>query len=123
MYEAYKGIVDYGGESIDDAKAEIAGTLEGKYGNIIQKASLVAEYDGKIVSAIIFNWLEKEAMPLLTFTMTRAEYKGMGFAKKLIKAALHNLALKGYKSCCLVVTEGNEPAISIYKSIGFLEKE
>jgi ribosomal protein S18 acetylase RimI-like enzyme len=51
--------------------------------------------------------------------VSRSASKGKGFAKKLLKASLGVLSRAGYEKCCLVVTEGNEPAYSIYKSLGF----
>lgn len=119
MYEAYLGTIDYSGETLEEARSEIADTLRGKYGRLIENACLVNEEHGFITSAVIFNWFEKENMPLLTFSMTRASHKGKGLAKKLLKAGLAVLWKEGYKECCLVVTEGNEPAVSIYKSLGF----
>lgn len=122
MYEAYKGTIDYGGETKEEAEEEIKGTIEGKYGKLISPACLVVEKSKKIASAIIYSWFEDEKMPLLTFSMTRASEKGKGFAKKLIQESLMRLSEQGYSNCCLVVTEGNEPAISIYKSLGFAEE-
>lgn len=119
MYEAYFGTIDYSGETVAEARTEVEETLNGKYGKVIIDACFLAEENGVITSAIIFNWFEEQSMPLLTFSMTRASFKGKGFAKKLLKAGLASLADSGYTQCCLVVTEGNEPAFSIYKSIGF----
>jgi L-amino acid N-acyltransferase YncA len=119
MLDSYRGTIDYGGETLEEASLEIAGTLQGKYGKIIEDACLVIEENKALVSAIIINYFEKEKMPLVTFTMTRALNKGKGFAKKLLKAGLTNLKTAGHKTCCLYVTEGNEPAIAIYKSLGF----
>ena len=119
MYEAYRGTLDYSGETLEESSLEIAQTLDGKYGAIISQACLVVEADGKIASAVIFNWFEREKMPLMTFSMTRDSQKGKGYAKKLIRAGLGVLAREKYSECCLVVTDGNEPALSIYKSLGF----
>ena len=119
MYEAYKGTIDYDGETIDEAAEEVKGTLDGKYGHLIDSACLTLENSNRIASAIFFTWFEDEEMPLLTFSMTRVSEKGKGFAKELIKESLMRLKELKYSKCCLFVTEGNEPAISIYKSIGF----
>lgn len=62
MLDAYRGTIDYNGESIAEARTEIAETFHGKYGKTIENACLVAEVDGQIAAAIIFNWLEKEQM-------------------------------------------------------------
>lgn len=119
MYEAYQGTIDYSGETIDEATMEVEETLKGKYGNIIEDACLLTEENGQIASAVIFNWFEEKQLPLLTFSMTRASSKGKGHAKNLLQASLSVLNKAGHSECCLFVTEGNEPAISIYKSLGF----
>ena len=120
MYEAYLGTIDYDGESKEDAAEEMKGTLAGKYGKPISSACLLIGEE-EVASAIIYTWYEEEKMPLLTFSMTRASEKGKGYAKKLIKESLMRLKEDGYAECCLFVTDGNEPAISIYKKIGFKE--
>lgn len=121
MYEAYKGTIDYDDETVEQAIDEMRGTLNGKYGKLIKDASVYIENNGAIASAIIYCFFEEESMPLLTFSMTRASEKGKGHAKRLIKESLMRLKELGYSLCCLYVTKGNEPAISIYKTIGFNE--
>lgn len=123
MYEAYVGTIDYSGETVAEACSEVEETLNGKYGMIIEDACLLTEENNQIVSAVIFNWFKDEQMPLLTFSMTRAEFKGKGHAKKLLRAGLAALSNTGHSHCCLYVTEGNEPAISIYKSLDFEVKK
>lgn len=88
MYDAYLGTIDYSGESIEDATVEVEETFNGKYGKIIDDACLLTKENGQIASAVIFNWFEEEQMPLLTFSMTRASFKGKGHAKKLLQAGL-----------------------------------
>ncbi|USN48515.1 MAG: GNAT family N-acetyltransferase [Pseudobdellovibrionaceae bacterium] len=119
MYEAYLGTIDYSGESIEEAIEEVNGTLEGKYGKIINEACLQTKVEDEIASAIVCNILEKSGLPMITFAMTKAKFKGKGFSKKLIKEALMRLKDLGYKKCLLFVTDGNEPALSIYKKMGF----
>lgn len=119
MLEAYRGTIDYAGESLSDSVQEVRGTLAGKYGKPIAPACLVMEVDGQAASAVIFTWYEKEQMPLLTFSITDSAFKGRGFAKELIVGGLVKLKALGYSKCCLVVTEGNEPAFSIYRKLGF----
>lgn len=75
--------------------------------------------NGQVASVIIFNWFEEKQLPLLTFSMIRASSEGRGHAKNLLKTGLTVLNKAGYSECCLFVTEGNEPPISIYKALGF----
>ena len=119
MLEAYKGTIDSEGETLEDAIGEVKGTLSGKYGKFLWDASMIAEVDSIPAAAILFTWSEKDNMPLLAFSMTHSKFKGRGLASALIRAGLKRLGEKDYKECCLVVTNGNEPAMSIYKKIGF----
>lgn len=119
MLEAYRGTIDSEGETLEDAIGEVKGTLSGKYGKFLWDVSLIAEIESTPAAAILFTWSEKDNMPLLAFSMTHAKFKGRGLASTLIRAGLSKLAEKDYKECCLVVTNGNEPAFSIYKKIGF----
>ena len=119
MYSAYRGGVDSESESVEDARAEIEATLDGQYGEIIPSASLIAMDGDRTASAVLFVWFEKEKMPLMAYAMTHADYKGRGIATKLIKAGLNGLIEAGYSECCLVVSDGNEPARTIYQKLGF----
>lgn len=119
MLEAYRGTIDSEGETLEDAIGEVKGTFEGKYGKFLWEVSLMAEVNSVPAAAILFTWSEKDNMPLLAFSMTHAKFKGRGLATELIKTSLGKLSDLNYKECCLVVTDGNEPAMSIYKKIGF----
>ena len=119
MLEAYRGTVDYDGESLEDSIKEIKGTLEGKYGALIASASYVIEENCICASAVIFTIDEKEKMPLLTFAMTHPAFKNRGMSKYLIRKSLNSLLDLGYRECFLVVTDGNHPAQSMYEKMGF----
>lgn len=122
MVEAYRGSIDYEGETVDQSIQEISETLDGKYGKLIPEASFVVVRENQAISAILFVDFEKEKMPLLAFTMTHPDFKGKGLSKKLIGLALGQLERMNYKECCLVVTEGNQPAQGIYEKLGFQYK-
>jgi ribosomal protein S18 acetylase RimI-like enzyme len=115
MLEAYKGTIDYEGESLEDSVTEIKGTLEGKYGVFIESASYLIEN----VAAVIFTINGEENLPLLTFAMTHPSFKNKGMSKHLIRKGFNSLLSLGYKECFLVVTDGNQPAQSMYERMGF----
>lgn len=122
MYLAYQGAVDYDGETLEQSTAEVEETLKGKYGPIIWEASFVVMDGDRAASAIVFVDFPKEKMPLLAFTMTRPESKGQGLSRKLITLSLRELEKMGIGECCLVVTEGNQPAQGLYERLGFQYK-
>ena len=122
MYDSFLGTIDYEGETLEDAISEVVEVFKGKYGAVINDACLCVKENEVIISAVVFTWHERENMPLLAFTMTRSSHKGRGFAKNLLRAGFSELFGIGHAQCCLVVTKGNEPAMSIYKSFGFVEE-
>ena len=117
MLDAYKGTVDYEGESLEEAKEEISNLLAGKYGNFLKEHSFLCRVEGKLASATLVTL--EEGIPLLAFSMTRAEYKRQGYAKLLISATTDSLEKAGYRSLDLWVTESNHPAINLYRQLGF----
>jgi GNAT superfamily N-acetyltransferase len=119
MLEAYRGTVDYDGESLEDSIGEMKGTLEGQYGSFIEPASYLIKVNGMSCAAAIFTTNEKEKLPLLTFAMTHPAFKNKGMSKYLIRKGLNALLDLGYRDCFLVVTEGNQPAQSMYEKMGF----
>jgi GNAT superfamily N-acetyltransferase len=122
MYDSYKGTIDYEGETLEQSIEEMKGTLGGKYGEVNFPASFIV-LEGKLaISAVIFVDFKKENMPLLAFTMTHPEFQGRKMSQALIKMGMNVLQEQGNKECCLVVTEGNQPAQSIYDKLGFKVK-
>jgi ribosomal protein S18 acetylase RimI-like enzyme len=119
MVEAYRGSIDYDGETVDQSIEEVRETLLGKYGRFIPEASFVVMSEKRAISAIVFVDFKKENMPLLAFTMTHPDFKGKGLSKKLIGLSLNQLEKMNFQECCLVVTEGNQPAQGIYEKLGF----
>lgn len=119
MYEAYRGTVDYDGETLAQSVDEITSTLNGKYGRVISEASYAVFEGSEAASAVIFVFFEKSNMPLLAFTMTNPKFQGRGYTTALVKRGMNALVDLGYTECCLYVTDGNQPAQSIYEKLGF----
>ncbi|UCE36447.1 MAG: GNAT family N-acetyltransferase [Thermoplasmata archaeon] len=119
MLNAYKGTIDYDGESIEDAISEIKATLNGKYGPFMEKCSFLMEESQKGISAIIVTWFDELKKPLLAFSMTHQEYKNQGFGTYLLKKSINALLDEDYHELYLVVTDGNMPALHLYEKMGF----
>lgn len=117
MLDAYRGTVDYEGESLQEAKEEIGNLLGGMYGTFLADHSFAHWDKNVLVSATLVTL--QNGRPLLAFSMTRSDYKRRGYAKGLIIATAHSLAESGYSSLDLWVTDSNEAAISLYEELGF----
>lgn len=122
LYEADRGTVDDKGLPVENSIEEIQLTLSGKYGPFLKNCSLMIIHEGQIISAALFTLPEKEAKPLLAFTMTHPEYKNLGYCQALLKICSSRLKRAGYDECFLSVNSENLPAIAAYKKVGFKER-
>ncbi|MEN8172368.1 MAG: GNAT family N-acetyltransferase [Chloroflexota bacterium] len=51
--------------------------------------------------------------------VTRSQYRSRGFGKRLINGMLHNARAAGARFAYLQVTEVNQPALHLYRKLGF----
>jgi GNAT superfamily N-acetyltransferase len=119
MLAAYRGTVDYEGETLDETISEVGGTLSGKYGPLLAEASFLIEENGVALSASLVTWWEEMDSPLLAFSMTHPSAKRTGMATLLLKLTINALLEMRYEELSLVVTESNRPARSLYEKLGF----
>jgi predicted GNAT family acetyltransferase len=118
MLTAYKGTIDYEGETVEDAISEIQNTLQGKYGLFLNECSFLIEGD-TILSACLVVLSDHMKAPLLVYSMTCPTTQNQGMATFLIKQCCNALLAKGYHELYLVVTQGNAAAQHVYQKIGF----
>jgi len=123
MLEAYRGTIDYEGETLEEAIEEVHTVLAGGYGPFFEDCSYIIEDEGKILSASMIVMSEKVDAPLLAFSMTHPEHKRKGMAEFLLKASINWLLDAGHQELYLVVTEGNTGAIRLYEKLGFRKVE
>jgi hypothetical protein len=122
MLESYKGTVDYEGETLEDAVAEVCATLKGKYGPLLKHSSFLIE-ENCILSATIVVLSETIQHPLLAYTMTLPCAAHQGMATFLIKTSINALLSHGYRELYLVVTKENTAALKLYEKVGFQPTE
>jgi GNAT superfamily N-acetyltransferase len=123
MLEAYRGTIDYEGETLEEAISEVRGTLEGKYGTFLSDCSYMIEERGEAVSASMVTFSEELKQPLLAFSMTHPDFKRQGMAVFLLKKTINALADRGFEDLYLVVTDGNVEAQDLYRKMGFKKVE
>ncbi len=106
MDVAYTGTIDHEGETLEQCLAEMRGTIEGKYGQLIKEASFVSlDGDSGASASLITLW---KGHPLLAFSMTAPEFQGRGMAGFLIQKSLLALKNAGYKVLYLVLRDGGK---------------
>jgi ribosomal protein S18 acetylase RimI-like enzyme len=121
MYASYLGTVDYEGETLEETIAEAEATLGGKYGAVFFNASYIAFQKDDQTSAIgvtVVSDFEKTG-PLLAFSLTLPAFQKRGIAALLIKISSDSLNKMALPKISLVVTSSNQPAMSLYRKLGF----
>jgi ribosomal protein S18 acetylase RimI-like enzyme len=117
MLAAYRGTVDDEGESEADALAEVERTLGGGYGPLLGDGSLVVEESDRLVGASMTTLYESD--PFLTFLIVDPEMQRRGIGTFLVGACGNALLSAGNATLDLFVTEANEPAVNLYRKLGF----
>lgn len=120
MVDAYRSTIDYDGETLADAAAEVNAYLAGDRGGPPWLAlSRVALVDGLVVGAcLVSEWRERRSA-LIAYLMTRPEWKNRRVGRQLLLAALAALADSGHTDVRAVITEGNLPSERLFLHAGF----
>jgi ribosomal protein S18 acetylase RimI-like enzyme len=121
LLAAYRGTVDDEGETEDDAIGEIERTTEGQYGPFLPAASFVVEDDDRIAGASLVSLVEDR--PCLLYVVVHPDVQRRGLGGALISASGNALMVAGHRELDLFVTEANEPAVALYRKLGFEQVE
>jgi RimJ/RimL family protein N-acetyltransferase len=113
MLDAYRDTIDYEGEGMDEARAEIDDYLAKEP---ILDSSWVVEDGPAFLAAILLTTYEDE--PLVSYVMTRASAKGRGLATLLLEMSLRDLHDRGWSSVDAFVTSGNTPSERLFSRAG-----
>jgi predicted GNAT family acetyltransferase len=113
MLDAYIGTIDYEGENLDEAAAEVRSFFDG---DPMLDHSFLVEVEERIVSAILI--VNHNEGPLVRTVMTLPEYKRKGLARVVTSRTLVSLAAQGYTKLVLYITEGNQASEALFKSLG-----
>lgn len=117
MLEAYRGTIDYEGETLEEAQAQIQREIDGKYGPLLHNNSFVCEIDGVARGAIMIScW---HGVPLVTDIMVHPSMKNQGLGTFLLQRSINALWEHGEAELCLYVTDGNANAQHVYTKLGF----
>ena len=114
MLDAYRGTIDYEGETLEDAIHEVTRFLRDD--DSMLEHSLAVEVDGALGSAVLVSMLRDE--PFIGYVMTRRDHKRTGLARHLVAAALGGLAGAGHRRVTFYITDGNEASERLFASLG-----
>jgi RimJ/RimL family protein N-acetyltransferase len=114
MLDAYRGTIDYDGEGMEEAIAEVGGYLAG---SPLLDHSVVAVVGGEVVSACLLAELEDTV--LVGYVMTAAAHKRRGLGRLVTIDALGRLHDAGRETVDAWITVGNLPSERVFVSLGF----
>jgi GNAT superfamily N-acetyltransferase len=117
MLAAYRGATDDEGETIAEALQEVDSVLVSADRPFIPKASFVIEVDAVMASASLVSLFR--GGPLITHVMTHPHYKRRGLGASALLSSANALREQGWRTLSLYVTDSNEPALALYRKLGF----
>ncbi len=117
MLAAYIGTIDYDGEDLDDAMAEVTSFLSAAPS---LRHSVIAQICDEVVSAALVA--ETDDLPLIAYVMTRAGHTSRGLGRLVVDSALELLASDGHQAVELFITDGNTPSERLFRSLGAVRR-
>ena len=105
-------------DPVEEMRASVHALLHGGVGVWRADASFAVEAGGALAAATIVTDLNG---PLVAEVMTDPGHRRHGLARRLLTESLYRLRASGAARPRLVVTEGNDRAEALYRSLGFVD--
>ncbi len=102
----------------EDSAREVGDLLGGRWGPLHPHGSVVREDGPRAVAAVIA--IRRTDGVLIADVAVDPEYRGRGLGRSILTASLRGLRADGVRAIYLNVTEGNVPALALYRSVGFV---
>jgi L-amino acid N-acyltransferase YncA len=120
MLEAYRGTIDYEGETLDGAIAEVKTYLAGeRWGRPLMDVSRLA-FDGERLAGacLAAEWHGRQTA-LISYVVTHGEWKRRGVGRQVLRAVLTALRAQDHQQVRAVITEGNVASEQLFGRMGF----
>jgi len=103
----------------EEWRGYVGGLFKGDSGRFMPDASYVALEGDRIVGAILVtHWM---GTPLVAELGVAKDHRGRGVGRALLETAMGRLASRDEPRLGLYVTLGNDSAIALYRSLGFVQ--
>ena len=101
----------------EEWRGYVTGIFKGDAGRYLPSASFVGLEGKRIVGALLAtHWM---GCPLVADLGVSKEWRRRGLGEALLRSSMNRLADLGEKRFALYTTLGNDPAISLYRRLGF----
>lgn len=101
----------------EDARRGVSEILDGRWGEFTSAGSWICERQGQPVGAVLS--VHSPLGTLVADVMVAPAHQGQGVGRRLLATTLRAIRGTGERRIYLNVTEGNEPALRLYSSLGF----
>jgi ribosomal protein S18 acetylase RimI-like enzyme len=103
----------------EEWRGYVGGLFKGDSGQYMPDVSYVVLEGDRMVGAILVtHWM---GTPLVAELGVAKDRRGRGIGRALLEAAMSRLASRDEPRLALYVTVGNDPAIRLYRSLGFAQ--
>jgi predicted GNAT family acetyltransferase len=113
ILDAYRGTIDYEGETLVEAKDAIDEWLED---SPMLEASFGVHDGESLVSATLLQVLDSN--PFVRAVMTHPDHKSKGYGTAAVEATLSMLRSSGHQKVVFYTTEGNTASETLFKNLG-----
>ena len=122
MLDAFVGTIDYEGETLLEARAELEKFLQGNDQTqpLLQHSLLAMEGDQILSACLTSVWVERP-YPWISYVMTNSQYKNRGLGISMVSEVLTRLWMAGHGAVGAMITEGNQPSEKIFSKLGFVK--
>jgi ribosomal protein S18 acetylase RimI-like enzyme len=101
-----------------DAELTVRRLIQGRYGEFLPWASIVAEHRGRIIGETIVLALPGRA--LIADVAVDPPSQGRGIGRAVLVGTVRALRERAAEAIVLAVTEGNRRAVQLYERLGFV---
>lgn len=119
LCDAYRGTLDDEGKGLRGARAEAKKLLSGGYGRYAHRLSRAAIRGGRWLGACLLLETKAPREHLIGHIVVHPDARGQGLGRALLQGAMNDLARAGVEHVALWVTLGNDPALGLYRALGF----
>jgi hypothetical protein len=120
MLDAYRNTIDYEGEGLAEAVAEIERyfTRASMKPAIAQCSSALDFRDSMSCACLLECWARRN-VPFVGFVICRAAHKHKGLGKFALQQSVEKLVRAGYSELRTLITKGNTASEALFTHAGF----
>jgi RimJ/RimL family protein N-acetyltransferase len=120
MLEAYRGTIDYEGETIAEAVDELQRYLapSAKHHALLKHSALLTDGTMLVSACLVMHWSRRNC-PSIGYVISHPLWKRRGLARHVVAESLCRLANDGHREVRTIITKGNAASEGLFLSLGF----